>query len=94
MVVIARKTLIALLCCWFVVSLGYVISLDLYYWKTLPWAPDHLSKRTERIVVSHGSIRYGTGAERNALLLAEEIAAFACLGGLLAGIMNTIYKDF
>jgi hypothetical protein len=76
------------------VSLGYVISSDLYYWKMLPKSPDYSSGRVNEIVVSHGSVRYGTVAEENAMHIAGTLAVFACSAGLIAGILNSVYKDF
>jgi hypothetical protein len=89
-----RKILIILLCLVFLMGLGTVISIHLYYSSRLPRVPNEQDGHIYRMVVNHGFIVYGTEQEYRFLGIAEKTLALSCICGLIAGILNFKYEDF
>lgn len=89
-----RKTAIVALCAIFLAGLGAAIGLDLYYFSNLPKQPEPASGRVHRLTVSHGSVRYGSQVEVHRIHQVETCAIVATACGVIAGILNFVYRDF
>ena len=89
-----RKPLLGVFIGLFVASVLAYISIDIYYYIELPNAPDQSRERTQRMVVSHGSVRYGSERELHALRAVEELfpmGAGLFLAALLLGLRWGIF---
>jgi hypothetical protein len=89
-----RKITIILFCFIFLVGLGTVISLELYYSSHLPRVPDGQTGRVNQMTVNHGFVVYGTKREFQLLRVTKEGLPLVCICGLIAGILNFKYRDF
>ena len=77
--------LLTLFAAWVVLAVG----IDVYYFESLPRAPDEGAGRTFRMVVSHGSVRYGSAREFRVLRVVEgslPIPGFLFLAALALGL--------
>jgi len=82
------KTIITVLLAGFAAWVVTAVGIDSYYFGSLPRTPDEGAGRTYRMVVSHGSVRYGSEGEFRALRVIEgslPIAGFLFLGALALG---------
>ena len=68
-----RKTVLGILLGSFLVCLGAFVFIHLYYYETLPSAPDEGAGRTFKMEVNHGFVRYGSGGELRAFRVIEEV---------------------
>ena len=89
-----RKILIIVLSSFFISGLCTVICFDQYYFAFLSRNPEPKSGRIYRIVVSHGSVRYGTKEEWVRIHRVEQFALIGAAGMFIAGILILQYRDF
>ncbi len=88
-----RKILIVLLLTIFLVEFGTAFSLSVYYSSHLPGVPDEKIARVYRMNANRFTV-YGTRQEFKRLNTAEKYLPVAGICGLIAGILNFIYRDF
>src|SRR6266536_1782021 len=84
-----RKTIIAVLLGGFLAWVIVAVSIHVYYSEGLPRTPDEEAGRTYRMVVNHGSVRYGSERELQALRVIEgamPVPVFMFLTALLLGL--------
>jgi hypothetical protein len=55
------------------VILATSVFIHLYYYETLPSAPDERGGRTFKMEVNHGFVRYGSGGELRAFHLVQDV---------------------
>lgn len=89
-----RKTVIGVVLTGVVVHLLVLFCIDSYYWAYLPKAPDEQAGRTSRIVFHHGSVRYGSQRESDALKLAESVGPFTGIAFLVVVMWGFVSGDF
>jgi hypothetical protein len=92
--VAARKTIVILLLCGFFTWLIYFTWVHLSYASHLPRSPNQQTGQTYRIVVNHGSVRYGTARNLRALEWAENSQLIAIAFAAIAMWLQMTYKDF
>jgi hypothetical protein len=85
-----RKIAIVTLCVIFVAGLGAAICLDLYYFANLPREPTQMSGRIHRLIVSHGSVHYGTQQEVDRIPRIEAWPLIGAACGLITGVLNFV----
>jgi hypothetical protein len=83
-----RKIFLGLLLGIFGLSVLSGIGIDLCYFAKLPKALDEKSGHTYRLVVTHGSIRYGTEREIHALKMVDDFLPIGMLFFLLAAVLG------
>jgi len=91
----SRKTVLGILLGCFAACVAAAIFVHLYYYSTLPSAPDERASRTFRMVVNHGSVRYGSAGELRALRVIEDVfpfAAFPFLAAVFLGMKWGIFQ--
>ena len=84
-----RKATIAVCLGGFAMWVIAAVSIHIYCFEGLPKAPDEQAGRTYRLVVNHGSVRYGSERELEALRVIEEtmpIPVFMFLAAVLLGL--------
>ena len=84
-----RKTIIAVLLGGFLAWVLAAVSIHVYYSESLPKVPDEEAGRTYRLVVNHGSVRYGSERQLQALRLIEgamPIPVFMFLAAVMLGL--------
>jgi hypothetical protein len=78
----------------FMLSLVFVVKVEISYSSSLPGAPDQSLGRIYRMTVNHGYIVYGTLREFKLLNLATDSFEIGMLLALIAGLLNVKYGDF
>ena len=68
-----RKTVLGILVGSFLACLAASVFIHLYYYETLPSAPDEKAGRTLKMEVNHGFVRYGSGGELRAFHLIQDV---------------------
>jgi hypothetical protein len=68
-----RKTVLAVLLGAFLSCVGAGVFIHVCYYEMLPSAPDETAGRTFKLVVQHGSIRYGSAGELGAFTLIQNV---------------------
>ena len=84
-----RKGIIAVLLGGFAAWVIVAVGVHIYYFESLPRTPDEGAGRTYRMVVNHGSVRYGSERELRALNVIEgaiPIPVFMFLAALALGL--------
>jgi hypothetical protein len=89
-----RKTLLGVFIGLFVASVLAYISIDIYYYVELPDAPDPSTERTNRMEVSHGSVRYGSERELHALRVVQELFPMGAVFFLAALVLGLRWGIF
>jgi hypothetical protein len=90
-----RRTILALLLAIFAVSIAMVVWIDCSYYSNLPKAPDVETGRISKIIVMHGSVRYGTEQELHALETIHSIALpLGAMCFVIAFIWGFLSGDF
>ncbi len=79
-----RKTLLGVLLGFFFIFVGAAVFIDQYYFVHLPKAPDETLGLTEKVVVSHGSVRYASLKELRTFQLIQNIFPCAALSFVAA----------
>jgi hypothetical protein len=88
------KAIVASLCVCFFIGLAYVIYFETHLWTSLPLSPDEMVGRVHKIVIMHGSIRYGTEAEVESLQVARKVFFISGAIGLALVITKLFSKSF
>ena len=70
------------------------VGIDIYYFQSLPRTPDEGAGRTFRMVVSHGSIRYGSAREFRILKMVEGLFPISSFLPLAALVLGLRYNHF
>jgi hypothetical protein len=89
-----RKTILALFLGAFAVWVAIAVWIDGSYFSRLPKTPNPTAGRTYRMVVSHGSIRYGSEREFQNLRLVGELRLPAIMLFLIAVLWGLKSGDF
>jgi hypothetical protein len=89
-----RKITIVLFCFIFLVELGALIGLEIYYSSDLPRIPNEQAGRVYQMTVNHGFVVYGTKQEFQLLSVTKKCIPLGAICGLIAGILNFKYRDF
>ena len=67
--------------------------VDLSYFSNLPKIPDEKTGRINRVIVSHGSVRYGSGREVRILKMIENFQPIAIVSFLVAVTLGLTSGD-
>ena len=89
-----RKTILALLLGGFAFQCLAAIWLQLSYFSSLPKVPDDTAGRICRMIVQHGSVRYGSERELYVLQTVESFQPVAILLFLLAVVLGMSWGIF
>jgi hypothetical protein len=89
-----RKIVRAVVLTAFVAHLIVLFCIDSYCWSNLPRVADEQTARTTRIVFHHGSVRYGSERESQALKLTESVMPFTIMGLLVIVMWGFLSGDF
>lgn len=89
-----RKITVILFCFIFLVELGALIGLEIYYSSDLPRIPNEQAGRVYQMTVNHGFVVYGTKQEFQLLRVTRKCIPLGGICGLIAGILNFKYRDF
>jgi hypothetical protein len=89
-----QRGILAVLIGLFLVSVLAAISIDIYYYIQLPDAPDPATERTNRMEVSHGSVRYGSQGELHVLRAVQEVFPMGAVFFLAAGLLGLRWGIF
>ena len=90
-----RKALLAVLFGSCLACVGIFVFIHLYYYSSLPTAPDETAGRTFKMEVNHGFVRYGSGQEFRVFRAIEEafpLSAFPFLVALALGVKWGIFR--
>ena len=90
-----RKAVLGVLIGSFVACVVAAISIDQYFYSSLPRLADEKAGRVCKLVVSHGSVRYGSEGELHVLRAAQEvfpIGAVLFLAAVLLGLRWGIFQ--
>ena len=79
-----RKTVLGVLIGSFVACVVAAISIDQYFYSSLPRLADEQAGRVCKLVVSHGSVRYGSEKEARTLKFVNDIFMFSVFPFLIA----------
>ena len=69
----SRKTVLGILLGSFLACIAASVFIHLYYYETLPSAPDERGGRTFKMEVNHGFVRYGSGGEFRVFHLIQDV---------------------
>jgi hypothetical protein len=84
-----RKTVLGILVGSFLACLAATMFIHLYYYETLPSAPDERAGRTFKMEVNHGFVRYGAGGElRTFHLIKDVVFPLGCFPFLAAAALG------
>jgi hypothetical protein len=89
-----RKAVLGVLIGSFVACVAAAISIDQYFYLSLPRFADEKTGHVCKLVVSHGSVRYGSQGELHALQAVQEVfpmGAILFLAAVLLGLRWGIF---
>ena len=89
-----RKAVLALLLGSFLACVAAAISVDQYYYSSLPRLADEEAGRVCKLVVSHGSVRYGSEKEARTLKFVNDFFPFAAFPFLIALVLGLKWGVF
>jgi hypothetical protein len=94
MMKIVRRIFLGIYLTTVVMCTATVIWLDTCYFKDLPRTPDPQTQRVHRVVVSHGSVRYGTEEQIRRFALAQSFMPPAAFLFCVAVGLGLVWGDF
>jgi hypothetical protein len=91
-----RRTVLAVLFGTFLLCVGASVFIHLYYYETLPRAPDEGAGRTLKMEVNHGSVRYASGQEVRTFHMIQNVvlplSGFPFMASVALGLKWGIFK--